>query len=155
VSTFEEFPVDDMQWERVATLPGCTYACLGDPAADDGQRPRTGSAAGWVWRSQFGLGFIGGIPRGPEVAVEVGRRRGVALGARLAFTPRIAELEAGGEGRWRAHGEVRCSSVVAWDEHEYPDPAHAHQLPLGAGGYGIELFDFNGDALGLRLVATT
>jgi hypothetical protein len=154
VSTLEEFPAHDLRWEQVGTLRNCTYACLGDPAADDGQRPRTGSGAGWVWRSQFGLGFIGGIPHGPEVAIEVGRRSGVAVGARVHFTPRLDEIEAGGDGRWRAHGEVRCSQVVAWDEHDYPDPGSLHELPLDAGEYGIELFDFNGEALGLRLVAT-
>lgn len=112
---------EEIEWEDIGIFPDCAFAALGDPSLLDDE--------GWVEDSlpalrlrESGAGMLYGLGECDGLPVEIARRSGVVVGARLEFTDDVAALEAAGEGRWVAIGTLHIGGegAVAVDKkHEH------------------------------------
>ena len=72
----------------------------------------------------------------------------------IEFTNDVAEVEAAGEGRWRTLGRLRVGNdgVIAVDTKHRNMDEWIHHVDLPAAWYAAQAFDYEDDALGIRLM---
>jgi hypothetical protein len=155
VGTSGELLSAKIVWEDRGALPDCAFAALGDPALlADGAWVAQGRLP-FLQVRRSGLGMLYGRAECDGLPVELGRIGGHAAAARLEFTNDVAELDAARGGNWVALGRLRIGNrgAIAVDMKHRHSPAWRHHLPLPPGWYRAEVFEWDGDHLGIRLLA--
>jgi hypothetical protein len=148
------FNRDDISWEDVGFMLDCSQAALGDIGflEDDGW---LGDSQPCLRTDDGGYGMLYADASCDGLPVEIGTVDGCIVAARLEFTYDVDELDSAGEGCWVSRGSLRIGDegAVALDKKHQHVEGWTHRIALAPGRYDAEIFDWEGDCLGIRLVA--